>query len=98
MKPVWRSRAPCVTRGRAAGRQPEVPPGGKRQGYTVFEAIAYCSGRLFAPGIEGRLNSESSHGCWHMIMEQTTQPLLLIHDGARYHPSAAPKRFWPPIA
>jgi DDE superfamily endonuclease len=28
-----------------------------------------------------------------MIMEQTTQPLFLIHDGARYHTSAATQAF-----
>jgi hypothetical protein len=28
-----------------------------------------------------------------MSMEQTTPPLLLIHDGARYHTRAAPQAF-----
>jgi transposase len=75
------------------GRQPEVPPRGKRKGSNVFGALAYFSGRLCAQGIEGRLNSESSQGGLPMLMEHTTPPLLLIHDGARYHPRAAPQAF-----
>jgi transposase len=75
------------------GHQPEVPTSGKRKGYKVFGAIEYFSGRLFYQGIEGRLNSESSQAFLQMIMDQTTAPLFLIHDGARYHTSAATKAF-----
>ena len=75
------------------GRQPAVPTSGKRKGYTVFGAIEYVSGRLFSQGIEGRFNSASYQGFLQMLMEQTTQPLFLIHDGARYHTSAAPQAF-----
>ena len=55
--------------------------------------IEYFSGRLFYQGIEGRFNSESYQGFLQMLMEQTTQPLFLIHDGARYHTSAATQAF-----
>ncbi|HSX78731.1 MAG TPA: IS630 family transposase [Candidatus Saccharimonadia bacterium] len=75
------------------GQQPEVKTSGKRKGYKVFGAIEYFSGRLFYQGIEGRFNSESYQGFLQMIMEQTTQPLFLIHDGARYHTSAATQAF-----
>jgi transposase len=75
------------------GLQPEVPTSGKRKGYKVFGAIEYFSGRLFYQGIEGRFNAESYQGFLQMIMEQTTQPLFLIHDGARYHTSAATQAF-----
>ena len=75
------------------GHQPEVPTSGKRKGYKVFGAIDYFSGRLFFQGIEGRFNSESYHAFLHMIMAQTTAHLFLIHDGARYHTSAATKAF-----
>jgi transposase len=75
------------------GRQPEVPTSGKRKGYKVFGAIEYVSGRLFSQGIEGRFNSESYQGFLQMLMEHTTQPLFLIHDGARYHTSAATQAF-----
>jgi transposase len=75
------------------GRQPEVKTSGKRKGYKVFGAIEYFSGRLFYQGIEGRFNSESYQGFLQMILEHTTQPLFLIHDGARYHTSAATQAF-----
>jgi transposase len=74
-------------------RQPEVPTSGKRKGYKVFGAIEYVSGRLFYQGIEGRFNSESYQGFLQMLMRQTTQHLFLIHDGARYHTSAATQAF-----
>jgi transposase len=75
------------------GRQPEVPTSGKRKGYKVFGAIEYFSGRLFYRGIEGRFNSESYQAFLQMILAQTTQHLFLIHDGARYHTSAATQAF-----
>src|SRR5712671_178345 len=75
------------------GQQPEVKTSGKRKGYKVFGAIEYFSGRLFYQGIEGRFNSESYQGFLQMILEQTTPPLFLIHDGARYHTSAATQAF-----
>jgi transposase len=75
------------------GQQPEVKTSGKRKGYKVFGAIEHCSGRLFCQGIEGRFNSESYQRFLQMILEQTTQPLFLIHDGARYHTSAATQAF-----
>jgi transposase len=75
------------------GRQPEVPTSGKRKGYKVFGAIEYFSGRLFYQGIEGRCNSENDQAFLHMIMAHTTEHLCLIHDGARYHTSAATQAF-----
>ena len=72
----------------------EVKTSGKRKGYKVFGAIEYFSGRLFYQGIEGRFNSESYRGFLQRIMEQPTQPLFLIHDGARYHTSAATQAFF----
>jgi len=75
------------------GQQPEVPTSGKRKGYKVFGAIEYFSGRLFFQGLEGRFNSESYQAFLQMIMAQTTGPLFLIHDGARYHTSQATRQF-----
>jgi transposase len=75
------------------GQQPAVPTSGKRKGYKVFGAIDYFSGRLFFQGIEGRFNSEGYQVFLQMIMAQTTAHLFLIHDGARYHTSAATKAF-----
>ena len=76
------------------GHQPEVPTSGKRKGYKVFGAIEYFSGRLFSQGLEGRCNSDSSHTFLRMILAQTRAHLLLIHDGARYHTSAATQAFF----
>ena len=75
------------------GRQPEVPTSGKRKGYKVFGAIDYFSGQLFYQSIEGRFNSASDQGFLQMLLAQTTQHLFLIHDGARYHTSAATQAF-----
>jgi transposase len=75
------------------GRQPEVPTSGKRKGDKVFGALDAVSGRLFSQGIEGRFTSASSQGCVQRLMEQTPPPLLLSHDGARDHTSAAPQAF-----
>jgi hypothetical protein len=75
------------------GRQPEVPTRGKRKGYQGLGAMESFSGRLFLQGIEGRFHAESDQGCLQRLRAQTTQHLFLIHDGARYHPSAAPQAF-----
>jgi transposase len=75
------------------GHQPEVPTSGKRKGYKVFGAIEYFSGRLFYQGLEGRFNSNSYHAFLQMILAQTHEHLFLIHDGARYHTSAATQAF-----
>src|SRR6266849_4989329 len=75
------------------GHQPEVPTSGKRKGYKVFGAIEYFSGRLFYQGIEGRFNSEHYQAFLQRIMEQTTEHLFLIHDGARSHTSASTQAF-----
>jgi transposase len=75
------------------GHQPEVPTSGKRKGYKGFGAIEYFSGRLFSQGIEGRFNSETYQAFLQRIMEQTTEHLFLIHDGARYHTSASTQAF-----
>src|SRR5919202_5475385 len=75
------------------GQQPEVPTSGQRKGYKVFGAIDSFSGHLFYQSIEGRLNSASYQGFLPMLLAQTTQHLFLIHDGARYHTSAATQAF-----
>src|SRR5215468_12110742 len=75
------------------GQQPEVKTSGKRKGYKVFGAIEYFSGRLFSQGIEGRFASDSYQAFLRTILAQTTAHIFLIHDGARYHTSAATQAF-----
>jgi hypothetical protein len=41
---------------------------------------------------EGRVKG-GTHPFWQMILAQTHAHLFLIHDGARYHTSAATQAF-----
>src|SRR5215510_3166161 len=75
------------------GQQPEVKTSGKRQGYKVFGAMEYFSGRLFSQGIQGRFTSDSYQAFLRTILAHTTAHLYLIHDGARYHTSQATRQF-----
>jgi transposase len=76
------------------GQQPKVKTSGKRKGYQVFGLIEYFTGRCFYQGQEGRLNSTAYIAFLRRVLEQTTQPILLIQDGARYHTSAETKAFF----
>ena len=67
---------------------------GKRKGYKVFGLIEYFTGRFFYQGQEGRLNSTAYMAFLRRVLEHTTQPILLIQDGARYHTSAETKAFF----
>ena len=62
-------------------------------GVSPWVSTEYFSGRLFYQGIEGRFNSDSYQAFLQGIMAQTTAHLFLIHDGARYHTSAATQAF-----
>ena len=76
------------------GEQPVVPTSGQRKGWKVFGLLDYFSGRLFHQGTEGRLNSASYQAFLQEVMEQTTGPIMLIQDGARYHTSQAMQAFF----
>ena len=76
------------------GHQPVVKTSGKRKGYKVFGLIDYFRGRFFHQGQEGRLNSTAYIGFLKQVLEQTSAPVILIQDGARYHTSAETKRFF----
>jgi transposase len=76
------------------GQQPKVKTCGKRKGYKVFGLIDYFTGRLFYQGQEGRLNSAAYMAFLTRVLEHTTQPILLIQDGAKYHTSAETKAFF----
>jgi transposase len=76
------------------GQQPMVKTGGKRKGYKVFGLIDYCSGRLFSQGHTGRFNAASYCAFLEDVLGQTTQPIVLIQDGARYHTAAATQEFF----
>jgi transposase len=76
------------------GQQPVVKTGGKRKGYKVFGLIDYFTGRLFSAGHSGRFNAESYCDFLAEVLAQTTQPLILIQDGARYHTAAKTREFF----
>ena len=76
------------------GQQPVVKTGGKRKGYKVFGLIEYFTGRLFWHGHEGRFNAESYCAFLEGVLGQTTQMLLLVQDGARYHTAAKTQEFF----
>jgi transposase len=76
------------------GQQPLVKTSGKRKGYKVFGLIDYFSGRFFHQGQEGRLNSTAYIAFLQQVLEQTSAPVILIQDGARYHTSAETKGFF----
>lgn len=76
------------------GCQPVVKTSGRRKGYKVFGLIDYFSGRFFHQGQEGRCNSASYIAFLSQVLAQTTEHLILVQDGARYHTSAESKRFF----
>ena len=69
------------------GQQPKVKTSGKRKGSKVFGLMEYFTGRCFYQGQEGRLNSTAYIAFLRRVREQTTHPILLIQDGARYRSS-----------
>ena len=76
------------------GQQPVVKTTGRRKAYKVFGLIEYFSGRLFYRGIEGKFNGPSYVAFLTEVLEQTTEPLLLVQDGAPYHRAAPVKAFF----
>lgn len=76
------------------GKQPEVRTSGKRKAYKVFGAVDVLSGHLFYQGIDGRFTSQTYQQFLTQVLAQTTQPVILIHDGARYHTSKAMQTFF----
>jgi transposase len=76
------------------GQTPHLQTSGKRKGYKVFGLIEFFSGRLFYQGIEGKFNSDAYQAFLLSILAQTSEPLILIQDGARYHTSKATQTFF----
>ena len=76
------------------GQQPQVKTAGKRKGYKVFGLIESFTGRLFYQGQEGRLHSATYIAFLKGVLEQTTRPIILMQDGARYHTSTETNAFF----
>jgi len=78
----------------AVGQQPTVTTSGKRRAYKVFGLIEFFSGRLFFQGIEGKFNAASYITFLQAVLHQTSQPLFLVQDGAKYHTAQAVRDFF----
>ena len=89
--PQWGTRTSTWAR---RGQQPKVKTSGKRKGYKVFGLIDYFTGAFFYQGQEGRLNSVAYIAFLRRVLAHTTQAIILIQDGARYHTSAETKAFF----
>ena len=76
------------------GQQPVVQTTGKRKAYKVFGFIEFFSGRLFYQGIEGKFNATTYQAFLQQVLDQTTAPLFVVQDGAKYHHAAALQPFW----
>jgi len=76
------------------GQQPTVKTSGKRKAYKSFGLIDFFSGQFFYQGIEGRFNADSYIAFLTHVLEQTTAPIFLIQDGARYHTARKAKQFF----
>jgi transposase len=76
------------------GQQPLVKTSGKRKGYKVFGLLEYFTGQFWSQGQEGRFNSEAYSTFLIHVLERTTQPIILIQDGAKYHTSAVMQHFF----
>lgn len=76
------------------GQQPLVLTCGKRKAYKVFGLIDYFSGRLFAHGQTERFTAQSYCAFLTTVLTATTQPVILIQDGAKYHTAAATQVFF----
>jgi len=76
------------------GHTPTIATSGKRRGYKLFGAIEFFSGRVFYEVSASKFNSQSYEQFIKHILEQTTEPIFLVQDGARYHTSAAMREFF----
>lgn len=76
------------------GQQPVVKTTGRRKAYKVFGLIEFFSGRLFHRGIDGKFNGASYVAFLTGVLDQTTEPLFLVQDGAPYHRAAPVKAFF----
>lgn len=76
------------------GEQPCIKTSGRRKGYKVFGAIDYFSGQLIFHSTEERFKSDTYQEFMEKVLHATTKPVIIIHDGARYHTSRSTKDFF----
>jgi transposase len=76
------------------GQQPTVKTSGKRKAYKVMGLIDYFSGAFFFTTHTGRFNSATYQAFLEQVLAQTSQYLIILQDGARYHTSKAMQAFF----
>jgi transposase len=76
------------------GQQPTVKTSGIRKAYKIMGLIDFLSGAFFYKAHTGRFNSESYQAFLLEVMAKTSQHLIIIQDGARYHTSKAMDEFF----
>jgi transposase len=76
------------------GETPIVKTAGKRKGYKVLGLIELFSGRFFYHGQQERFDSERYQAFLSQVLAQTSQHLILIQDGAKYHTSQSTRAFF----
>ncbi len=77
------------------GQQPVVATTGIRKAYKVFGMLDYFTGQLFYSGHTERFNAASYCEFLKRVLAQTpsTQKIMVVQDGARYHTARATKKF-----
>lgn len=76
------------------GEPPVVKTSGRRKGYKVFGVIDFLAGQFLYQATTERFNSETYQAFLQFVLDQTTQHLILVQDGARYHTSQATRAFF----
>lgn len=76
------------------GQQPVVKTSGMRKAYKVFGLLAYCTGQLFVQGQTERFTAATYCAFLSGVLATTTQPIILVQDGARYHTAKATHAFF----
>ena len=71
------------------GQQPTVKTSGIRKAYKIMWLIDFLSGAFFYKAHTGRFNSETYQAFLLEVLAKTSQHLIIIQDGARYHTSQA---------
>lgn len=77
------------------GQQPVVATTGIRKAYKVFGMLDYFTGALFYSAHTERFNAASYCEFLSQVLAQTpsSQKIMVVQDGARYHTARATKEF-----
>ncbi len=73
----------------AVGAPLTVPTSGRRKGYKLWGLVEWFSGQVWWAGQAERLTGVGYCAFLAEVLARTTQPVVLVQDGARYHTSKA---------